>query len=202
MSHKRKLQLEEEVAGAVRIALENRQPFSLIRLGVMENLLLKKKLVRGLVKPTEILKWLKKADIIGLDRNRLGNSVLVKNVDRFGVSWTHVDINWRLYKQGKGPLVRWVKKHALLFIGRRSSHLRDRAIKLGLNVVGEFELDSPGKLEESIKYLKSCSAYELALISSDIGTQCLLAPYVAVKQRKVALDLGLVLDDMLENWNG
>lgn len=182
----------------IELALQEKRSFSLIRLGVMERLLMDLNVCRGQLKPEALMNAVKRAQVIGIDWNAFASHPLPGVMDRWGKPWTLHDINWKLCGMKGKQFLPIMITSTVLFIGRRARELARRAVKMGVKTAGSFELDTPFKLAEALEYARKCPPYTLALLSSDIGTAAILAPEIARYGSCVALDMGLVLDDLLE----
>ncbi len=223
----RKLLSELEVLRRIHGALRVKKPFSLVRIGDGENIVLsqgkfltdeeiektywvrqgKKSNGKGVTLPcrplrNKMLNGIRKADIVGICRSnkdqvaapsKYKRSLTNKIFDHYKIKPTnlcYVFVNrkmvsyryfWKIIHQYRTLLIsKWADQYAKIIQKNYSS--------LKPNIVGCINFSHYKELPATLKKVEEFN-FDLALISSGVNA-VILAPAIAEKYRKVAIDFG------------
>lgn len=210
-----------QVAARIQIALEEREPLSIVRLGDGESLVLAQDVVldpstiqnrapwliqAGVEVPDPVAQSLLKeavlkADIVGVPTSRMQNHqpLLFQAFDALGVEWsrlmlTHAVINYILQKEG------WLKEaigdHSVLLVGNRALELQPVLEEAGVRVAGALGpvkgLHDVERVMDEVRPQK----FDMAFVAAGIAA-VILCQRIATEMGRVALDFGHLADELI-----
>lgn len=206
-----------EVAKKIKKALNNKESLALVRIGDGEARAVGHDLYNlypsadrpfwleyaGVQLPDELVRELvlsaiAKSDIVGFRPDRTRQEV-EKILTHFNIEVDYMcsaGINWNLYESGL--LYELIRDRRILLIGR----LADTAAKIleeqGFNISGYEKLEGFYDLNRVFYSIKnSYSRFEIALVSAGIPS-VVLCYWIADRLRKVAIDLGHIINKIIE----
>ncbi len=216
----------QEVFNRIKVALEEKKPFALIRVGDGEARVLAHdilipvggfpsvKLARlkyaGVELPApdlrkKIINYLKCAELVGLsDVEGPGAYPLIREILESPLIPLYLnDFNSicsayiHWYLYREGLFRELWQGRRIFLLGRRSEEVAGKVEFTGGEVVGWAKIEGWGDVENCLKEVERAEEFHLALVSAGVPA-LILCPELARKYRVVAIDFGHLMDYLLE----